>query len=121
MNYCLWETYDLSLCRPLARTSTDAQSGSITRSLSLEEEEEEEAVPVDLEADSVEVPLEALVVPRAVLVDLPEEVSVDLPEEVLVAAAVVVTPLPPSHFSLEVFLSTLRSPLLRLVCLLCCW
>ena len=113
MNYCLWETYDLSLCRPLARTSTDAQSGSITRSLSLEEEEEEEAVPVDLEADSVEVPLEALVVPRAVLVDLPEEVSV--------AAAVVVTPLPPSHFSLEVFLSTLRSPLLRLVCLLCCW
>lgn len=106
MNYCLWETYDLSLCRPLARTSTDAQSGSITRSLSLEEEEEEEAVPVDLEADSVEVLLEALV---------------DLPEEVLVAAAVVVTPLPPSHFSLEVFLSTLRSPLLRLVCLLCCW
>lgn len=106
MNYCLWETYDLSLCRPLARTSTDAQSGSITRSLSLEEEEEEEAVLVDLEADSVEVLLEALV---------------DLPEEVLVAAAVVVTPLPPSHFSLEVFLSTLRSPLLRLVCLLCCW
>ena len=94
------------LCRPLARTSTDAQSGSITRSLSLEEEEEEEAVLVDLEADSVEVLLEALV---------------DLPEEVLVAAAVVVTPLPPSHFSLEVFLSTLRSPLLRLVCLLCCW